>query len=301
MSLFRRSSRSVLPGFGLTLGFTILYLSLIVLVPLSAAFIRTSGMSWADFADAVFSPRVLASYKISFGASFAAALINSVFGLIVAWVLSRYTFPGKKVVDALVDLPFALPTAVAGIALTAIYSKNGWVGRWLDPQGELFLRFFSKDGLLGKWFGFEFGGIQIAYAELGVFMALTFIGLPFVVRTLQPVIEELEPELEEASATLGANRWQTLRKVIFPQLVPALITGFALAFARALGEYGSVVFISGNMPMRTEITPLLIVTKLEQYDYAGATAIASVLLVASFVLLLVINLLQKWSRRHHAV
>ncbi len=278
MSLFRRSSRSVLPGFGLTLGFTLLYLSLIVLIPISAAFIRTSGMTWSGFVEAVTAPRVMASYKISFGASFAAAFINAVFGLVVAWVLTRYTFPGKKVVDALVDLPFALPTAVAGIALTAIYSKNGWVGQWFEPHG-----------------------IKIAYAEPGVFIALVFIGLPFVVRTLQPIIEDLEPELEEASATLGATRWQTLRKVIFPQLVPPLITGFALAFARALGEYGSVVFISGNMPMRTEITPLLIVTKLEQYDYAGATAIASVLLVASFVLLLIINLLQKWSRRYNNV
>ncbi|MDR1282811.1 MAG: sulfate ABC transporter permease subunit CysT [Opitutaceae bacterium] len=301
MSLFRRSSRSVLPGFGLTLGFTILYLSLIVLVPLSAVFVRTSGLSWEDFGKAVTSPFVVSACKVSFGASFAAALVNAVFGLVVAWVLTRYPFPGKKVIDALVDLPFALPTAVAGIALTAIYSKNGWVGRWIDPQGEFFVRFFSKDGFLGKWFGLDFGGIQIAYAQTGVFVALTFIGLPFVVRTLQPVIEELEPELEEASATLGANRWQTLRRVIFPQLVPALVTGFALAFARALGEFGSVVFIGANLPMKTQIVPHIIYEKLEQYDYAGATAIASVMLVASFVLLLVINLLQKWSRRHHAV
>ncbi|WP_043588893.1 sulfate ABC transporter permease subunit CysT [Geminisphaera colitermitum] len=278
MSLFRRSSRSVLPGFGLTLGFTVLYLSLIVLVPLSAAFIRSSGMTWDAFVNAVTSPLVVASYKISFGCSLAAALVNAVFGLIVAWVLTRYTFPGKKIADALVDLPFALPTAVAGIALTAIYSQNGWVGRWLEPHG-----------------------IKITYTQTGVFIALTFIGLPFVVRTLQPIIEELEPELEEASATLGANRWQTLRKVIFPQLIPALITGFALAFARALGEYGSVVFIGANLPMRTQITPHIIYEKLEQYDYAGATAVASVLLVASFVLLLIINLLQKWSRRHHTV
>lgn len=271
-----RVSRSVIPGFGLSLGFTLAYLGLIVLVPLSAAFIRTAGMDWNDFVAAVASPRVVASYKLSFGASFAAAAVNSVFGLLVAWVLVRYSFPGRRIVDALVDLPFALPTAVAGIALTAIYAKNGWVGQWLEPHG-----------------------IRVAFTELGVFVALTFIGLPFVVRTLQPVLEELEPELEEASASLGANRWQTITRVILPELMPALLTGFALAFARALGEYGSVVFISGNMPMRTEITPLLIITKLEQYDYRGATAIAVVLLVVSFIMLLLINLLQKWSRRHH--
>lgn len=275
MPLLRRK-KTVLPGFGLSLGFTLFYLSLIVLIPLSAAFIRTSGLTWAEFVAAVASPRVLASYKISFLASFAAASVNAVFGLILAWVLVRYPFPGRRVVDALVDLPFALPTAVAGIALTAIYSQNGWIGSWLE----------------GHW------GIKVAYAEPGIFVALTFIGLPFVVRTLQPVIEELEPELEEASASLGATRVQTLRKVVLPQLFPALLTGFAMAFARALGEYGSVVFISGNMPMRTEITPLLIVTKLLQYDYAGATAVAAVMLVASFLLLLLINLLQKWSRRH---
>lgn len=272
---FARSQRSVLPGFGLSLGFVVFYLSLIVLVPLSAAFLRVFGMSWEAFVQAVASPRVLASYRISFGASFAAALVNMVFGLLLAWVLVRYRFAGRKLIDALVDLPFALPTAVAGIALTAVYSKNGWVGQFLEPHG-----------------------IKAAFSEIGVFIALTFIGLPFVVRTLQPVLEELEPEIEEASATLGANRWQTITRVIIPELVPALLTGFALAFARALGEYGSVVFISGNMPMRTEITPLLIITKLEQYDYRGATAIAVVMLVASFVLLLLINLLQKWSRKH---
>jgi sulfate transport system permease protein len=275
---FVRAQRSVLPGFGLSLGFTLTYLSLIVLIPLSAAFIKTAGMSWADFWAAVASPRVVASYKLSFFASLAAGLVNSFFGLIVAWVLVRYSFPGKRVVDALVDLPFALPTAVAGIALTAIYSKNGWVGQYLEPHG-----------------------IKIAFTEIGVFMALTFIGLPFVVRTLQPVLTELEPEIEEAAATLGANRWQTITRVILPELLPPLITGFALSFARALGEYGSVVFISGNMPMRTEITPLLIITKLEQYDYRGATAIAVVMLVASFSMLLVINLLQKWSRRYYQV
>lgn len=273
-----KSSRRVLPGFGLSLGFTITYLSIIVLIPVAAIFLRTMGMSWHAFWHAIYSPRVLASYRLSFGASFAAALVNCFFGFIVAWVLVRYRFPGRKIIDALVDFPFALPTAVAGIALTAVYAKNGWVGHWLEPLG-----------------------IKVAFTELGVFVALTFIGLPFVVRTLQPVLIELEPELEEASATLGANRWQTITRVIVPDLTPALLTGFALAFARALGEYGSVVFISGNMPMRTEIVPLLIITKLEQYDYTGATAIAVVMLICSFLLLLVINLLQKWSRRYHRV
>lgn len=273
-----RESRSPLPGFGLSLGFTIFYLSLIVLLPLSAAFLRTAGMTWDEFWAAVASPRVLASYRISFLASLAGALVNVVFGSLLAWVLVRYSFPGRRIVDALVDLPFALPTAVAGIALASIYAETGWVGQYLAGAG-----------------------IKVAYTELGVFVALTFIGLPFVVRTLQPVIEELEPEIEEASATLGANRWQTLTRVILPEIIPALLTGFAMAFARALGEYGSVVFISGNMPMRTEITPLLIITKLEQYDYTGATAIAVVMLLASFTLLLVINLLQKWSRRYHRV
>lgn len=265
-------SRRVLPGFGLSLGFTLVYLSLIVLVPLSAAFLRTAGMSWADFWQTITAPRVAASYRLSFGGSLIAGSINAVFGLIVAWVLARYTFPGKRIVDALVDLPFALPTAVAGIALAAVYAPNGWIGSLLKPYG-----------------------IKVAFTELGVLVALTFVGLPFVVRTLQPVIENLEPELEEASASLGASRLQTLRRVVMPQLLPAMLTGFALAFARALGEYGSVVFISGNMPGRTEITPLLIVTKLEQYDYRGATALAVVMLVASFALLLLINTLQKWS------
>ena len=284
-----RSHRSVIPGFGLSLGLTITYLSLIVLLPLSAAFIKTSGLTWEEFKIAVFSPRVLASYRISFLASLAAASLNCVFGLVVAWVLVRYPFPGRRVVDALVDLPFALPTAVAGIALTALYAPNGWIGSLFD-QGTFLARLLNNGEV-----------VKIAFTEIGIFIALTFIGLPFVVRTLQPIIEELEPEFEEASASLGANRWQTISRVIFPQLLPALITGFAMAFARALGEYGSVVFISGNMPMRTEITPLLIITKLEQYDYAGATAIAVVMLIASFTLLLIINLLQKWSRRHHAV
>lgn len=272
MSPFKR--HSVLPGFNLALGFTLLYLSLIVLIPLSAAFIKTASMTWPDFWSTVTSPRVLASYRLTFGVSFAAALVNGVFGLLVAWVLVRYRFPGKQVIDALVDLPFALPTAVAGIALTALYAGNGWIGRWFEPFG-----------------------IKIAFTPLGVFVALTFIGLPFVVRTVQPVLEDVESELEEAAATLGATRLQTFNRVILPTILPALMTGFALAFARAIGEYGSVIFIAGNMPMISEITPLLIITKLEQYDYAGATALAVVMLVISFVLLLVINGLQWWSRR----
>ncbi len=262
---------SVLPGFDLSLGFALLYLSLIVLIPLSAAFLKTFTLSWAQFLEATTTPRVLASYRLSFGASFLAALLNAAFGLIVAWVLVRYEFPAKRMVDALVDLPFALPTAVAGIALTAIYSGNGWIGQWLP--------------------------FKVSFTPIGVWVALVFIGLPFVVRTLQPVLEDINRELEEAAATLGASRWQTFSKVIFPILMPALLTGFALAFARALGEYGSVIFIAGNMPMVSEITPLLIITKLEQYDYAGATAIAVVMLVAAFVLLLVINLLQAWARK----
>ncbi|MEP6604897.1 MAG: sulfate ABC transporter permease subunit CysT [Nitrosospira sp.] len=275
MSAFKQ--HSVLPGFNLALGFTLLYLSLIVLIPLSAAFIRTTALTWPEFWNAVTTPRVIASYRLTFGASLAAALVNAVFGLLVAWVLVRYRFPGKKFVDALVDLPFALPTAVAGIALTALYAGNGWIGQY-----------------------FEAIGIKIAFTPLGVFVALTFIGLPFVVRTVQPVLEDLEPELEEAAATLGANRLQTFVRVIFPTLFPALLTGFALAFARAIGEYGSVIFIAGNMPMVSEITPLLIITKLEQYDYAGATALAVVMLVISFMMLLIINLLQWWSRRRSA-
>jgi sulfate transport system permease protein len=270
--LLRR--HTVLPGFDLALGFTLLYLSLIVLVPLSAAFLKTFTLTWPAFWDAVSSPRVLASYRLTFGASAAAALVNALFGLIIAWVLVRYDFPLKRLVDALVDLPFALPTAVAGIALTALYAGNGWIGQWL--------------ALLG---------IKVAFTPLGVWVALTFIGLPFVVRTLQPVLEELNTEIEEAAATLGASRWQTFTRVIFPILMPALLTGGTLAFARALGEYGSVIFIAGNLPMVSEITPLMIITKLEQYDYGGATAIAVVMLVASFVLLLAINALQAWTRR----
>ena len=261
---------SVLPGFDLALGFTLSYLSLVVLIPLAAVFLKTSTMTWAAFGEAVSTPRVLASYRLTFGASFGAALVNALFGLVVAWVLVRYRFPAKRFVDALVDLPFALPTAVAGIALTALYATNGWIGSRLP--------------------------FKVSFTPLGVFVALTFIGLPFVVRTLQPVLEDLHKELEEAAATLGASRWQTFRLVIFPILAPALATGFALAFARALGEYGSVIFIAGNMPMVSEIAPLIIITKLEQYDYAGATAIAVVLLVAAFVLLLAINALQAWAR-----
>ena len=271
------SRRRVLPGFGLTLGFTLLYLSLIVLVPLSTLALRTASMGWGPFWATVTSPRVLASYRLTFGASLAAATLNGVFGLVVAWVLARYRFPGQKIVDALVDLPFALPTAVAGIALTSLYSPNGWLGRPLEARG-----------------------LKVAFTPLGIVVALTFIGLPFVVRTLQPVIEDLDVEVEEAAASLGAGRRQTLAHVILPALFPAWLTGFALAFARALGEYGSVVFIAGNMPMRTEITSLLIITKLEQYDYAGATAIAVVMLVASFLLLGAINRLQSWASRRGA-
>jgi sulfate transport system permease protein len=276
MSLLR-PQRSALPGFGLSLGFTVAYLGLIVLLPLSAVFVKAAGFSPAEFWQAVTSPRVLASYRLTFGASFLAALANVPAGVILAWVLIRYDFPGRRIVDALVDLPFALPTAVAGIALTAIYAKNGWLGQWLEPAG-----------------------FKVAYTWVGVWVALTFIGLPFVVRTVQPVLEELEPELEEAAATLGASRGQTFWRVMFPALRPAIITGFALAFARAVGEYGSVVFISGNMPLKTEITPLLIITKLEQYDYRGATALAVMLLLGSFTLLLLIQLFQRRSRAARA-
>ncbi len=271
-TLLRR--RSVLPGFDLALGLTLFYLCLIVLIPLSAAFLRTTELTWLQFIDVVTSPRVVASYKLTFGASVLAAIVNAVFGLLVAWVLVRYPFFGRRLVDALVDLPFALPTAVAGITLTGLYSANGWIGQWLEPLG-----------------------LKVAFTPVGVFVAMTFIGLPFVVRTVQPILEDLASELEEASATLGANRWQTFTRVILPILSPALLTGFALAFARALGEYGSIIFIAGNMPMISEITPLLIITKLEQYDYAGATAIAVVMLVMSFVLLLAINGLQAWARK----
>ncbi|HLU20591.1 MAG TPA: sulfate ABC transporter permease subunit CysT [Pusillimonas sp.] len=273
-SMQRRSSGRVLPGFGITAGFTLFYLCLIVLIPLSAIFINTFSMTWEEFVRAATSDRVMASYRLSFGASLIAAAINVVFGTLVAWVLERYDFTGKKLIDALVDLPFALPTAVAGIALTALYAPNGWIGSYLDAVG-----------------------LKVAFTPLGIIVAMTFIGLPFVVRTVQPVLAEADREFEEAAASLGANRFQVFLRVIFPAILPALLTGFALAFARASGEYGSVIFIAGNMPMISEITPLLIVTQLEQYDYAGATAIAMVMLLTSFVLLLAINLLQAWTRR----
>ena len=271
-TLLRR--HTVLPGFDLALGLTLTYLCLIVLIPLSATFLRSTELTWDQFMEVVTSPRVVASYKLTFGASLLAAVINGVFGLLVAWVLVRYDFFGRRIVDALVDLPFALPTAVAGITLTGLYSANGWIGQYLEPLG-----------------------IKVSFTPVGVFVAMTFIGLPFVVRTVQPVLEDLASELEEAAATLGASRWQSFTKVILPILMPALLTGFALAFARALGEYGSIIFIAGNMPMVSEITPLLIITKLEQYDYAGATSIAVVMLVMSFILLLAINGLQAWTRK----
>ena len=268
--------KSAIPGFRLTLGYTLVYLTLIVLIPLAGTFIKTTGLTWAEFVKAVTAPRVMASYQLTFGASFLAALINAFAGFLVAWVLVRYDFWGKRLVDALVDLPFALPTAVAGIALTSIYAQNGWMGKLLAPLG-----------------------VKVAYTPLGVLVALTFIGLPFVVRTIQPVLEDVDIEVEEASASLGANRWQTFWRVILPPLYPPLLTGFALSFARSLGEYGSVVFISGNKPFKTEITSLLIITKLEEYDYAGATAIAVVMLVVSFLMLLAINVLQWWGSRNH--
>jgi sulfate/thiosulfate transport system permease protein len=267
-------ARKVLPGFNLTLGYTLVYLSLIVLIPLAALVLKSFTLSWPQFVDAVTSPRVLAAYRLTFGASFIAACVNLVFGLLVAWVLVRYSFPGKRIVDALVDLPFALPTAVAGISLAALLAGNGWIGQYLEPLG-----------------------IQLAFNRNGVVIALIFIGLPFVVRTVQPVLEDTERELEEAAMSLGATRWQTFSRVILPSITPALLTGFAMAFARAIGEYGSVIFIAGNMPMVSEIVPLIIIGKLEQYDVAGATAVAVVMLVASFVMLLVINSLQAWQRK----
>jgi sulfate/thiosulfate transport system permease protein len=273
MSLKRHS---VLPGFGLTVGYTILYLSLIVILPLCGLFLKSMSLTWPQFWAIVTEPRVLASYRVTFLTSFAAACLNAVFGFIVAWTLVRYNFPGRRLIDGLVDLPFALPTAVSGIVLTAVYSKDGWIGQYLEPLG-----------------------IKAVYTPLGITIALVFIGMPFIVRMLQPALEDLDPEIEEAAESLGASRLQTFARVILPALLPALSTGFALAFARALGEYGSVIFISGNMPMKTEITSLLIVTKLEQYDYAGATAIAVVMLVASFLLLLSINGLQWWSARRY--
>ena len=272
----QRNNKSALPGFGLTMGYTLLYLSLVVLLPLSALITKSATMGWGDFWHAAWNPRVIASYKLTFGTALAAATINAVFGLMVAWTLVRYTLPGKQMIDALIDLPFALPTAVSGIALTAVYAKTGWIGQYLEPLG-----------------------IKAAFSPLGIVIAMTFIGLPFVVRTLQPAIEEIDRESEEAAASLGATRWQTFWRVIFPSVLPALLTGFALSFARALGEYGSVVFISGNMPMRTEVASLLMITKLEQYDYTGATAIATAMLAASFAVLLSINALQWWTTRKY--
>lgn len=271
MVRLQRVKKNVIPGFGLSLGFTVFYISLLVILPITMIFLNSASMEWSKILDTISHPRLVASYKLSIGASLTAAFINLVFGVLIAWVLVRYRFPGKRIVDGLVDLPFALPTAIAGIALTTLYTKTGWIGQFLS--------------------------FKVAFTPLGVTVALTFIGLPFVVRTVQPVLQNLEKEVEEASASLGANRVQTFIKVIIPEFLPAAITGFSLAFARALGEYGSVVFIAGNMPMRTEITPLLIMTKLEQYDYAGATAIAAVMLVFSFVLLLMINILQWWTNK----
>ncbi len=278
LNLRRFKSPSIIPGFGITLGFTLLYLLLIVLIPLSGLFFTAATVSWAEFWHSITAPRVLHSYKISFGISLAAALINTFFGLILAWVLARYNFFGKRIIDALVDLPFALPTAVAGIALTALYAPQGWVGQYLAPLG-----------------------IKIAFTPLGILIALVFVGLPFVVRTVEPILQDMERELEEAAASLGANRLQTFVQIILPSILPALLTGFAMSFARGLGEYGSVIFIAGNIPKVSEIVPLLIVIKLEQYDYAGATAIALVMLIASFILLFIINWLQKWAASATAV
>ena len=275
-TLSRSKKIRVLPGFRLTLGFTLFYLGLIVLIPLAAVFWKTSTLTWPEFWHTITMPTAMASYRLTFGASFCAALVNTFFGLIVAWVLVRYEFFGKKIVDALVDLPFALPTAVAGITLAALYSQNGWIGQLLTPLG-----------------------IKVANTQIGIFIALTFIGLPFIVRTVQPILEDLDPELEEAASSLGANRWQVFSRVIFPMLTPALLTGFALAFARALGEYGSVIFIAGNIPMKTQITPVVIMQELDMFDYAKATALAVVMLVVSFVLLLAINVLQWWTNRYN--
>ncbi|HEY1611665.1 MAG TPA: sulfate ABC transporter permease subunit CysT, partial [Paraburkholderia sp.] len=274
MTTFQLRKPSALPGFGLTLGITVAYLSLVVLIPLAATFLKTATLDWNQFVRAVWSPRVIASYRLTFLSALGGALINAVFGFLLAWVLVRYRFPGKRLADALVDLPFALPTSVAGISLAAVYASNGWIGEWLAPLG-----------------------IKIAFTPAGVLVALTFVGLPFVVRTVQPVLEEFEREQEEAAACLGATRWLTFRRVVLPAVLPALLTGFALAFARALGEYGSVIFIAGNVPMKSEITSLLIITKLEQYDYAGATALAVVMLGVSFVMLLLINTLQWYLQR----
>ena len=268
-----RAKKSIIPGFGLTMGFTLIWLSLIVLIPVSLIFVRSAGMGWEAFADVAFSPRAVSAYKVSFGTALAAAIINGVFGLLIAWVFTRYTFPGKRLFDALIDLPFALPTAVAGIALTALYANNGWIGQYLEPLG-----------------------ITVAYNTIGITIALIFIGLPFIVRSVEPVLGDLSVEVEEAALSLGAKPWQVFARVIFPAIMPALLTGFALALARGVGEYGSVIFIAGNMPFKSEIAPLLIVTQLEQYDIDGATAIALVMLAISFSMLLFINVVQAWSR-----
>ena len=272
-ALHKLKKPSVIPGFGMTLAFTVAYLAIVVLIPLSGLFFKASTLSAHDLWGTITSQRVVHAYKISFGISFVAALINSFFGLIIAWILARYQFPFKKIIDAMVDLPFALPTAVAGIALTALYAPNGWIGQYLEPMG-----------------------IKVAFTPLGILVALLFVGLPFIVRTVEPILQDADRELEEASLSLGASRWQTFRFVLFPSVLPALLTGFAMAFARGLGEYGSVIFIAGNIPQVSEIVPLFIVIKLEQYDYAGATAIACVMLVASFIMLFLINWLQKWAR-----
>ncbi len=273
----RSVRRSVIPGFGLTMGLTVVWLCLIVLIPLSTIFLRAAGLGWDGFVAVGLSPRALSAYRLSFGTAFLAAMVNAVFGLLIAWILARYEFPGKKLVDAAVDLPFALPTAVAGIALVSLYAENGWIGSMLAPIG-----------------------IRVAYTPLGVVVALIFIGLPFIVRSVQPVLADLGADVEEAAATLGATRWQTFSRVILPAIAPALLTGFALAFARGVGEYGSVIFIAGNMPYKSEIAPLLIVTQLEQFDYPGATAIACVMLVASFSMLLLVNMLQAWRAKRSA-
>lgn len=271
MAIKRIKAKPVLPGFGLSMGFTVLYLGVLVLLPLSMVLLKSTTLGFSGFIDTISDPRAIAAYKVSFGTAFAAACVNAIFGVLIAWVLTRYTFPGRKLLDSLVDLPFALPTAVAGISLTTLYASEGWVGQ-----------FFS---------------FKIAYTPIGIIMALVFIGLPFVIRMVQPVLANIDKEVEEVSTILGASKWKTFRYVIFPEIIPALITGFSLSFARALGEYGSVVFISGNMPFKTEIAPLVIMTKLEQYDYAGATAIASVMLLFTFLILLLINMLQWWSGR----
>ena len=273
----RRSTKSIIPGFGLTMGFTLAWLSLIVLIPLSALFLRAAGLGWSEFFAVGFSQRAMAAYRISFGTALAAAAVNGVFGLLTAWVFVRYEFPGKRLLNAMIDLPFALPTAVAGIALTALYSPNGWVGQFLEPLG-----------------------IKVAYTPIGITIALVFIGLPFIVRSVEPVLADVSADLEEAALSLGARPWQVFLRVILPAILPALLTGFALALARGIGEYGSVIFIAGNMPFKSEIAPLLIVTQLEQYEYAAATAIATVLLLASFAMLLLINGIQAWTRRRMA-